>query len=536
MFFAVMLWAHYAAVGVATIIAGAVLLSAIVFLIVYNLVDRFAGAIRHITRRMLAASHGDFLTPLPAQVHAVMPELSGALEKLFRKTYDNIENVQTLAMVDSLTGLANRVSFCRQVDRWLAEAEGTNRIGAMIFIDLDGFKTVNDTLGHAAGDHVLTYVAGRLREVIMHEARDDAGDASLGRFAGDEFTLFLPDIADVETAMRVGRAIQYTLDGPFDVGGAQAKIGASVGISSYPAHGMTLTALLRSADQAMYDAKHGGRGQVRLYSEELEKRLSGRAQREQELRQAIERNEFLLRFQPQVDIVTRHVVCAEALVRWDHPFREGLVTPDGFVSLAEETGLIVELGDWVMNEVCLTARRWAAMGVKQRISMNISARELMQPDFFDRFHAAMIRHDVPPGRLELELSETLMMSLRPDIVEKLAQVRTGGVTIAVDDFGTGFSNLPRLRGLPIDVVKIDRKVVRDIAVSTEARTICAAIIGLVKGLELPIVAEGVEKTEQIALLQAMGCNVFQGYALSRPIRERAYLARFSDMPAAYVQA
>ncbi len=499
-------------------------------LVAYRVISRSARAMDEATERLLKAAHGDLKSEIPEAVRAGQPDLAVAMESLFSQTRTNIDNVQTLAMFDAVTGLANRTSFCRQVERLLAEREIAGP-AVMFFIDLDGFKAVNDTLGHAAGDHILTRVAGRLRELVMMQARAGATDAVLGRLAGDEFTIFFPFLPPECSAMRIARAVQYALDEPFDIGGTQVEIGASIGVAYYPEHGSTLATLLRSADHAMYDAKNSGRRQVRLYTRDLELRIAGRAELERDLRIALDQDEFLLQFQPQVDFAAGRVIGAEVLVRWAHPGR-GLMMPDSFVTLAEETGLIVELGDWILNHVCRTVSNWAAAGVHQRLSINISRRELVQPDFFDRLAAAMQRHGTPPAMLELELTETLMTKLPSETFGALVALRSQGVSIAIDDFVTGFSNLARLRDLPVDRVKIDRSLVRDIVVSTEARTICSAIVGLVQGLGLSILIEGVESEEQMELLRVMGCTVFQGFHLSRPIGEEDYLARFGGLPSA----
>jgi EAL domain-containing protein (putative c-di-GMP-specific phosphodiesterase class I) len=309
----------------------------------------------------------------------------------------------------------------------------------------------------------------------------------------------------------------------------QINVSASIGVAYYPEHGATLAALLRSADQAMYEAKHRGRRRVELYSTDLEERLNGRADLERDLRTALERDEFLLEFQPQVDYAAGRIVAAEALVRWAHPDRT-LLLPEAFVSLAEETGLIVELGDWIMNRVCQTAARWSAAGIGHRLTINISARELTQPDFFRRFLAAMETHQTPPEMIELELTESLAMRLEANTLEGLSDLRRRGVTIAIDDFGTGFSNLSRLKDLPVDRVKIDRTLVRDIIISTEARTICSAVVGLILGLGLEVVIEGIESEEQVDMLRIIGCNVFQGFHLSRPVEEMHYMERFGFSP------
>lgn len=492
--------------------------------LVYHFLSRRIRAVDEATGRLLKAAHGDLKSEIPAAVQNGRPDLAVAMERLFNRTRANIDHVQTLAMFDPVTGLANRISFCHQVERLLNERD-TSGPAAMFFIDLDGFKAVNDRLGHASGDHVLGRVAGRLREVVATQARKGASDAVLGRLAGDEFTIFFPVLPPEGSAMQVAHALQDALDRPFDVSGTQVEIGASIGVAYYPEHGATLAALLRSADHAMYDAKNSGRRQVRLYDRSLELRIASRAELERDLRIALKEDELLLQFQPQFDLASGRVVCAEALVRWDHP-RRGLMMPDSFVPLARETGLIIELGDWIVERVCQTAARWAEAGSRQKLSINISRRELIQPDFFDRLGAAMRRHATPPEMLELELTETLMTNLSRDTYNALVALRANGVSAAIDDFGTGFSNLARLRDLPVDRVKIDRSLVRDIAVSAEARTICSAIVGLIQGLGLEILVEGVETEEQIELLRVMGCTVFQGFHLSRPIGEEDYVYRF----------
>lgn len=488
-------------------------------------ITAIAKSVDKASERLLQAAHGDLFTGISPDIRTDLPDLAVAMESLFSQVRTNIESVQALAMFDPVTGLANRTSFCRQVERLLTEREVLGP-AAMFFIDLDGFKRVNDSLGHAAGDQLLARVAGRLREVVMVETSEGSRDAVLGRLAGDEFTLFIPALPHDMSAMRVARAIQFALGEYFEIGGSRIEIGASIGVAYYPEHGVTLAALLRSADQAMYEAKHSGRRQATLYSADLEQRLAGRAELERDLRIALERDEFLLEFQPQIDFAAGRIVAAEALVRWAHPDR-ALILPDGFMRLAEDTGMIVELGEWIVNRVCQTAARWHAAGIDHRITINISAREIGQQDFFARFEAAMARHGTPASMLEIELTESLTMRLEGVMLEGVARLRQMGVRIAIDDFGTGLSNLSRLKDLPVDRVKIDRSLVRDIATSAEARTICSAIIGLIVGLGLEVVVEGIEAEEQVDILRVAGCSVFQGFHLSRPVNEEGYTRRFS---------
>jgi len=447
------------------------------------------------------------------------------MESLFSQVSTNLDHVQTLALFDQITGLANRTSFCRQVERLLAE-RADRGLATLFFIDLDGFKAVNDTLGHAAGDQLLARVAGRLREVVMAQVSAGGGDAVIGRLAGDEFTLFFPHLSGAAAAQRIARAIQFALGERFDLGSQHVDLGASIGIACYPDHGATLADLLRAADIAMYHAKHQGRGRAEIYTDALALEAQDRAELERDLLRGLEREEFLLEFQPQIDVANGRAVTAEALVRWAHPER-ALVMPGAFVPLAEESGAIVALGDWVMGRVCQTAARWAATGVHQRIAINISTRELAQPDFFLRLRHAIATHGAPPAMLELEITESLAMEMEPRVLDQLHALRQDGVRIAIDDFGTGYSNLARLRELPIDRVKIDRSLVRDIATSAEARTICSAVVGLIQGLGMEVVVEGIESQAQMDMLRVIGCTLFQGYHLAHPTGEQDYLAQFA---------
>jgi predicted signal transduction protein with EAL and GGDEF domain len=325
--------------------------------------------------------------------------------------------------------------------------------------------------------------------------------------------------------------VQFALGERFDLGSQHVELGASIGIACYPDHGDTLAGLLRAADIAMYHAKHNGRGRAEIYTDALALEAQDRAELERDLLIGLQRDEFLLEFQPQVDVATGRAIAAEALVRWAHPERD-LVMPGAFVPMAEESGAIVALGDWVMSRVCETAARWARAGIRQRIAINISTRELSQPDFFLRLRHAMASHGAPPAMLELEITESLAMEMDPRVLDQLRALRRDGVAIAIDDFGTGYSNLSRLKELPVDRVKIDRSLVRDIASSAEARTICSAVVGLIQGLGMEVVVEGIENEAQMDVLRVIGCTLFQGYHLARPTREQDYLARYAAAPLA----
>ncbi|MBB6191583.1 diguanylate cyclase (GGDEF)-like protein [Sphingobium wenxiniae] len=491
-------------------------------------VATIAVALDRATDRLLAAAHGDLQSPVPPEAAKELPDLSVAMESLFSQVRTNLDHVQALALFDQVTGLANRTSFCRQVERLLIERPDSG-IAALFFIDLDGFKNVNDTLGHAAGDQLLARVAGRLREVAMTQVSAGVGDAVIGRLAGDEFTLFFPTLADRDAALKVARAIQFALGERFDLGSRHIDLGASIGIACCPDHADTLPGLLRAADIAMYHAKGEGRGRAEMFTAQLALKAADRAELERDLLRALEREEFLLEFQPQIETLSGRAIVAEALVRWAHPERD-LVMPAFFVPAAEESGTIVALGDWVMDRVCETAARWARTGIRQRIAINISTRELEQADFFLRLRHAMTAHGTPPVMLELEISESLAMDMDARLLDQLSALRRDGVCVAIGGFGTGYSNLSRLKDLPVDRIKIDRSLVRDIATSAEARTICSAIVGLIQGLGLEVVVEGVESQAQMDMLRVIGCTLFQGFHFDPPMREPAYIDRYALQP------
>lgn len=483
---------------------------------------RTAAAIDAAITRLSSAANGDLESAIPSEVDAQVPHLATAMTGLFRQLHAHIESVQRLAMFDPVTGLANRTNFRRTVERALTAMRG-DATAAMFFIDLDRFKRVNDTMGHATGDQLLAMVANRLRAVVDRFVPAGAEHPPLiGRLAGDEFTIFFPRLTRFADADRIGRGILYALSEPFDLADQEVSIGASIGIALRPEHGTTLTDLMRAADVAMYHAKGSGRGRAEHFTDALATEIAERAQLESDLRDAIDRDEFALVFQPQIALSDRRIVAAEALIRWRHPSGD-LRMPGSFLRRAEESGLIVEIGEWVIATVAATIRRWAAMGVEQRLAINISQRQLDHALFFRRLRDAMLAAGAPARLLELEITETLAMHCSSDVIEAIALLRADGATIAIDDFGTGYSNLPRLRDLPIDRVKLDRSLIEHVAVSPEARTIVQAVVGLVHGLGFEAVAEGIESSAQAEVLHIVGCDVIQGYAIAAPMYEADFL-------------
>jgi diguanylate cyclase (GGDEF)-like protein len=481
-----------------------------------------AAAIDSAISRLAKAAHGDLDSPIPGDIGASVPHLAEAMHGLFQQVAANLDSVHRLAMFDPVTALPNRTHFRRSAERQLAEMP-IGQIAALLFIDLDRFKAVNDTMGHATGDMLLGMVANRLRAVADSISIGEVTDKPLiGRLAGDEFTMFFPRLDDPREASRIGRGVLYALTEPFDIAGAEIEIGASIGIALRPDHGTTLHDLMRAADAAMYHAKATGRGRAENFSEELAAELADRAQLEVDLRTAIDRDQFTLVYQPQVSLKDGRIVAAEALLRWQHP-TEGVKLPGSFLPRAEETGLIVEIGEWVIGRVTATIRHWADLGVEQRLAINISQRQLDHAMFFRRLREAMLASDAPARLLELEITETLAMHCSEDVIEAIAALRTDGATIAIDDYGTGHSSLSRLRQLPIDRIKLDRSLIEHVTTRREARLIAQSVIGLIHGLGCEAVAEGIEQDDQADVLRVIGCDVIQGYVIAQPMDEEAFL-------------
>jgi diguanylate cyclase len=480
-----------------------------------------AEAIDAAIARLTRAASGDLESPIPPQVEECVPALAGAMDGLFRQLHQNLESVQRLAMFDTVTALPNRTHFRRSAERMLAEMPQS--AGAVLyFIDLDRFKTVNDTMGHATGDVLLGMVANRLRAVADRFSAEGGRTPLIGRLAGDEFTMFLPELRTRHDAERMGRGILFALSEPFYLAEQEVSIGASIGIALRPEHGTTLHDLMRAADAAMYHAKSLGRGRAEHFTDTLAAEIAERAQLESDLREAVDKEQFALVFQPQVSARDGRIVAAEALLRWRHP--DGLRMPGAFLQRAEETGLMVEIGEWVVGEVAETISRWGRLGVQQRMTVNISPRQIDHASFFRRLREAMHAARAPASLLELELTETLAMHCSSEVIEAIALLRADGASIAIDDFGTGYSNLKRLRQLPVDRVKLDRSIIEHVVTEPEARTIAQAVIGLIHGLGCEAVAEGIESEAQAAVLRVIGCDVLQGYAVAEPMPEDLFLA------------
>jgi diguanylate cyclase (GGDEF)-like protein len=481
-----------------------------------------ARALAALGERLLAVEHGDFTSPAPRIVRDSLPKLAAAVDGLFAEVRSSIENAHALGMYDPVTSLPNRLHFRAEADKMIAAAGGRS---AMLFVDLDRFKSVNDSLGHARGDQLLVMVANRLRVVVNAETSENSSEQKplLARLAGDEFTIFIPHLSSAEDAERVARRIALAIAEPFELHGHGIDIGASVGVALTPDHGSSIEALMRAADIAMYRAKERGGSQYCLFSTELANEHQVRIDTEVALREAVQRGEFVLAMQPQLSLVTGEITGAEALLRWKHP-REGLRQPNSFIPIAESTGIIAEIGEWVITEVASMMADWQQSGIARRLAFNVSPRQLDRADFFTMLRAAFASRKVPLSLIELEFTESAAMECSESVLAEIAALRADGVTIAIDDFGTGYSNIARLRAMPLDRVKLDPSLIADIDTSEKARTVVQAVIQLIKGVGAEIVAEAVENVAQADILRAMGCGTVQGFIFAHPMFEDDYVA------------
>lgn len=436
------------------------------------------------------------------------------------------DELNQLATQDPLTQLPNRRLLLERLKHSIdVERRGGKQL-ALLMLDLDRFKAVNDSLGHGAGDELLQQVAvriqARLRDVDM-----------AARLGGDEFIVLLEDIAHPEDAARVSEQIVADLSRPFQLtrsneadreSGREVQIGASIGISLYPQHGNNPELLMEQADTAMYEAKQAGRGCFAYFSEELTIAVRKRIDLEDRLRRAIEQQELRVFYQPQIDIASGRIIGAEALVRWQSP-SEGLVAPINFIPIAEETGLIIAIGEWVLRETCGQGRRWLADGfLPITLAVNVSPQQFRRCDINALVAAVIAETGFPAGCLELEMTESGLMDNRDNAVEVLNNLRDQGIRLAIDDFGTGYSSLAYLKRFPVDVLKIDKSFIDDIPHLQYDMEIAATIIAMGHILGFKVLAEGVETQEQLAFLRRTGCDAYQGYFFSKPVSAEEFTA------------
>ena len=438
------------------------------------------------------------------------------------------DRIRQLAHFDALTGLPNRRQLIYRVERAIESARrGGHEVG-LLLIDLDRFKVINDTLGHAAGDELLIEVGRRLRGCVRHSDqilegvidglgnRSHRGLEAVGRLGGDEFVALLPEVTDERDAERVAQRVLDALREPIFVGGQECFVTASVGIALYPRDGQTMADLLRNSDVAMYAVKSQGRNASAVYSPQLAGHGKQKLELESALHKALERNEIVLHYQPKIDVRAARMVGAEALMRWQRG--NTLVPPADFIPLAEETGLIVPLSEWALKEAARQAKLWSLQfGFSDSIAVNLPSRLFERTDLVEHIHQCVSAYGVPHRSIQLEITENNLMKDLQNVIPSLHRLNEVGVEISIDDFGTGYSSLAYLTTLPISEVKVDRTFVRDLGITPQSSAVVTAIIALARALGLRVIAEGVETLRQMEVLHRLGCSLMQGFLFSKPL-------------------
>ncbi|MGZ8229871.1 MAG: putative bifunctional diguanylate cyclase/phosphodiesterase [Burkholderiales bacterium] len=412
---------------------------------------------------------------------------------------------------DALTGLPNRTSFTERLEEVIKRARRTNTNVAVLFVELDHFKYINDSLGHVVGDRLLCAVGDRLVSAVRETD-------SVARFGGDEYAVLVSDMRRIDDAARVAQKVRAVIaDEAYDIDGAQLRVNASVGISVYPFDGADAVGLIRSADAALYHAKEVGRDNFQFFTQDMNAKAFAVLSMERDLREAVKESQFLLHFQPQIELATGRVIGGEALIRWQHP-QHGLVPPGRFIPFAEERALIVPIGEWVLRATCRQIRAWRDAGLPVvPLGVNVSALQFRQHGFRDTVAAVLEETGVGPECLELEMTESVMMHGAESSTAIIGELKSMGLKLAMDDFGTGYSSLSYLKRFPIDRVKLDRSFVEGLPWDADDAAIAIAVLGMANALQLKVVAEGVETPEQLELLKSWGCHEAQGFYFSKPL-------------------
>jgi len=432
------------------------------------------------------------------------------------------ERIEQLAYYDELTDLANRRLLLDRLNHEILVASRHETFGALLYLDLDRFKNLNDALGHPVGDELLRQVAKRLRQLVRSED-------TVSRLGGDEFVIMLPvrnstiSKATIEASSVADKA-KERLSEVFDLHGYKYHLNTSIGIVVFPEAGETSDDILKHADSALYQAKEEGRNTSRFYHPAMQESADERLQLEKDIRYALENDELVLDYQPQVGL-DGSIAGAEALLRWHHPLR-GIITPNQFIPLAEETGLILDIGNWVLNAATRQLSEWHKMGVcpeSKSLAINVSPRQFHQANFVEYILEIIEDAEVPTGCIELEITESMLMDSMGDVVDKLSQLRKNGIRIAIDDFGTGYSSLSYLKSLPLDKLKIDQSFVQDVTTDGNDAAIVDTIISMSRHLGLKVIAEGVESRGQLDFLKSKGCEIFQGYYFSKAVSQEKML-------------
>lgn len=513
------------------------------------LVRQITGPLQRLSESTLAVTSGDLDCKIPIEGPREIRQLGSAFSTMIAKLKHNIEQVYELAYVDKTTQLPNRELFRKELTRAIRRSVRHESTGALLFVDLDGFKKVNDTHGHDCGDELLGQFSDRLANVLRAEdliafkvanamSEDEGQDTSqdgqnrqmLARLGGDEFTVLLSDLREATDAATVSQRIIDVLSEPFEINGSEVRIGASIGISIFPRDGSDYQAILKSADMAMYQAKEEGKNTYRYYSEELNEEASRRMEIERDLRIALkENNQLELFYQPKIETSSGKPRSVEALIRWRHP-EKGMIQPLEFINVAEDCGLILPLGKWILEEACSQINRFDELGLDLSIAVNISTAQFSGADLSRVIIEVLNNTGANPHRLELELTESMAMQNPEMALHHIRTLKGLGIRFAIDDFGTGYSNLSQLSQLPFDVFKIDRSFVDMLTNSNEehGRIIVRTILAMANSLNYETVAEGVETREQLEFMAEYGCTFAQGYYFAKPMPEQEFLSWYQD--------
>ncbi|MDP2225537.1 EAL domain-containing protein [Nitrosomonas sp.] len=434
---------------------------------------------------------------------------------------DSENKIFHLAYFDNLTGLPNRQSFMERLDGEIKRAKYTSSKLAVLFLDLDGFKSINDTMGHNTGDVILQSTADRLQSStrpsdFVSRSNADHSEIKLARLGGDEFTVVIPNLPRAEDALILAHRIRETMRRPFHLESRDVVLTTSIGIALYPNDGEDAETLLKHADTAMYHAKNEGRDNCQFYNLELTLHAEKRMHLENDLRNALQQNEFHLVYQPQLDVASGRIQSVEALIRWQHP-QKGLISPLDFIPVAEENGLIIPIGAWVLRTACTEAAQWHKNGQYLQVAINLSPLQINNPELVNTVLNILAETGFPPNKLILEITEGALMEHNIDTLTRLHTLRDHGIEIALDDFGTGYSSMNYLKRLPINDIKVDQSFIRGLLNDKDSLAIVKAIISLSQNLGFSVTAEGIETLDQAQILKYFGCDTLQGYYFSKPI-------------------